>query len=94
MEKLGEIDYPVHFDYSKEYNLFEQHDGELLYRLSRSTGSTSVNEINYETLSSEIEFRSYRSTMMWLLFASLAIFLVDIFIRKSEFKKKKPLETA
>ena len=29
---------------------------------------------------------------MWLLFASLAIFLADVFIRKSEFKRKaKPV---
>ena len=89
LETLGEIDYPLHFDYSKEYNLFEANDGEILYRLSKANGSTSVNEINYETLSSEIEYRSYVSSMMWLLFASLAIFLADVFIRKTEFKKKK-----
>ena len=94
LETLGEIDYPLHFDYSKEYNLFEANDGEILYRLSKANGSTSVDEINYETLSSEIEFRSYRSSMMWLLFASLAIFLADVFVRKSEFKKKKKPEEA
>ncbi|MBP5091806.1 MAG: VWA domain-containing protein [Bacilli bacterium] len=88
MEKLGEVDYPLHFDYSKEYNLFEANDGEILYRLSAANGSTTVNEVNYETLSSEIEYRSFRSSMMWLLFASLAIFLADVFIRKSEFKRK------
>ena len=93
MELLGEIDYPLHFDYSKEYNLFDVNDGEILYRLSKSNGNTSVNEVNYETLSSEIEFRSYRSSMMWLLFASLAIFLADVFVRKTDFKKKK-LESA
>ena len=92
MVKLGEIDYPLHFDYSKEYNLFDANDGEVLYRLSKSNGSTSINEVDYETLSSEIEYRSYRSSMMWLLFASLAIFLADVFIRKSEFKRKaKPV---
>ena len=94
IETLGEIDSPLYFDYSKEYNVFDSNDGEILYRLSKANGSTSVNEVNYETLSSEIEYRSYISSMMWLLFASLAIFLADVFIRKTEFKKKKVTEAA
>lgn len=88
-ELLGEIDYPVYFDFSSEYALFNNDDGSVLYGLSEANGNTTIGEVDYGTLENEIEFRSYRSTMMWFLFATLGIFLADVFVRKGEPKKKK-----
>jgi len=88
-EKLGEADFNLYFDYSSEYNVFNTNDGELLYQLATARENVKVNEADYSHLTNELEYRSYRSTNMWFLIATLVLFLIDVFVRKGEAKKKK-----
>lgn len=89
---LGEGDYNLFFDYSSEYNVFDVSEGELLYELASSRDNVSINEPNYAAMAEELENRSYRSTSLWFLIATLGLFLVDVFVRKGEAKKKKKPE--
>ena len=92
MVPLGEGDYNLFFDYSSEYNVFDASDGELLYELASNREDVTVNEPNYAALSQELQYTSYRSTSLWFLIATLALFLADVFVRKGEAKKKKKPE--
>lgn len=87
------------FDYSKEYNTFSTTDNTLLNKLARyANGSTFTGTSTYAPTSGseELEAKSYMSTMMFFLLLSVILYLVDIFVRKSEifFKKKKPTKDA
>ena len=92
MVPLGEGDYHLFFDYSSEYNVFDASEGELLYQLASTRDQVSINEPNYAAMSEELTNQSYRSTSLWFLIATLVLFLVDVFVRKGEAKKKKKPE--
>lgn len=83
-------DYTLYFDYSSEFDFTKDQDNTLLYDLSKSNGSYSKGKYELKTLDSELQFMSYRSSMVYFLIASVIIFLIDVFIRKTDFKKKKP----
>lgn len=84
-------DAPLFFDYSKEYDVFDSaNSSDLLYNLTRDTGKLALaSEYEYEPLTSEYTHRSYRSTMLFFLLLTIVLFLVDIFIRKTDFKPRK-----
>jgi Ca-activated chloride channel homolog len=89
---------PLYFDYSKEYNFFDTDStSDIMYRLAKNlSGSTTTGRVDYNTSDAEYQYSSYYSTMMIFLLISVALFLVDIFVRKSDiiFRKKKPSENA
>lgn len=80
--------YPLFFDYSSEYDFSLGQDNTLLYDLSKQNGNYFKGKYTLDTLSSELEFKSYRSSMVYFLLATVILFLIDIFIRKSDFKKR------
>lgn len=83
---------PLYFDYSKEYNFFSQEENDLMYRLAKQcNGANTSNSIEYGNSESEIAYSSYFSWMMIFLLISVILFLIDIFIRKSDFLFKKRL---
>jgi hypothetical protein len=55
-----------------------------------NNGTYSQNEVNYSVSTDETSQSTYISTMMVFLLISVGLFLVDVFVRKSEivFKKK------
>ena len=85
----NEYTYSLFFDYSCEYDLTYGTDNTLLYNLSKSNGHYYKGKYSLDLLDSELQYRSYTSSMLWFLLATIIIFLIDIFIRKSDFKKKK-----
>ncbi len=89
---------PLYFDYSKEYNFFDTDmSSDILYRLaSNLSGNTTSDRVDYNTSDAEYQYSSYFSTMMIFLLISVGLFLVDIFVRKSDiiFRKKKASENA
>ncbi|MCQ2799411.1 MAG: VWA domain-containing protein [Bacilli bacterium] len=86
---IGEGDFDLYFNYSSEYNVFDLSEGDLLYKIATNSENVKINDANYEALGAEIENRSYRSTNMWFLLGTLALFLADVFVRKGEPKRKK-----
>lgn len=81
--------YSLFFDYSSEYAIDTENEGTLLYDLSKENGSYYKGKYSFDLLDSELQYRSYDSTMLYFLLASVILFLIDIFVRKSDFKKKK-----
>jgi Ca-activated chloride channel homolog len=81
---------PLYFDYSQEYNFFDDTDNDLMFRLAKqANGSNTVNRVEYATTDAELQYSSYFSTMMIFLLVSVVLFLVDIFVRKSDFIFRK-----
>ena len=91
----------IYFDYSKEYDFFSDSDNTLLSDLITSANDSSSaasgdnlhhyflnGAYNWETNSEQIAHQSWYSSMIWFILASVILFLIDIFIRKSDFKKK------
>ena len=87
---------PLYFDYSKEYDVFNNDANNVLYSMSKAAnnGTYSQNEVNYNVSTDETSQSTYNSTMMFFLLLSVGLFLVDIFVRKSEFIKKKKVADA
>lgn len=85
---------PLFFDCSKEYDSFSNDgDAAMMYRLAKLANGTYSNssDYHYKATSSEVVQKSYHSTMTFFLITSVVLYLIDIFIRKSEnisFKKK------
>lgn len=89
-ETLETIDYTFSFDYSSEFDFFSDKDSILLYQLTDQSGGKLLaeNDIRYEISSGQLSQASYTSAMVWFLAASVVIFLVDITIRKTTFRKR------
>lgn len=87
------VDYPLHFDYSSEYDVFEDNNTQLLYQLSRANGTMNHDSYDYKVSNEELSFKSYRPTLVFFLFASVIIFLIDVLVRKTDFKAKKKAES-
>ncbi len=81
--------YPLFFDFSSEFDTTTGTDNTLLYNLSKQNGKYYKGKYTLDILDSELQFKSYNSSMLWFLLATVIIFLIDVFIRKSDFKKKK-----
>lgn len=81
----------IYFDYSKEYDFFsvDETNKDVLDKLSEKNGNLYHDEYRYGIKDSEIQFRNYISSMLWFILASVILFLIDIFVRKSDFKNLK-----
>ena len=92
-QKTVNSTYPMYFDYSSEYDFSQGQDNTLMYELSKQNGNYFKGKYTLNTLDSELEFKSYRSTMVYFLLATVILFLIDVLIRKKDFKKKKKTES-
>lgn len=80
---------PLYFDYSKEYDLASE-DNDLLYNITkRSQGNYGTNTVEIDVSSASIAFMSYISTMFIFLIIAIVLFLVDVFVRKSDIRRHK-----
>lgn len=78
------------FDYSSEFNFFDQSENTLLNQIASQTGGSILDEnsIHFDISTNQLSESSYVSLMYWILLAAVILYLVDITIRKSLFKKK------
>ncbi len=79
----------LNFDYSSEYDRFPESTSTLLYSLTKDTGKVTYDSIDYQVSSSEYAFQSYKSLNVLFRIIAVVLLLIDIFVRKSDFKKKK-----
>ncbi len=84
--------FSFYYDYSKEYDLLPNTgDNVLLNEMTKASDGTlyaNGDEYEYKISDNELNQYSYYSTMMIFFLVSVIIYLADIFIRKSTFKKK------
>ena len=86
-------DLPLYFDYSTEYDIFKSDDSNLLYDITKlSGGNLTKEEANLSVTDEQLQHLSYQSTMIFFVLLAVVLFLVDIFIRKSEFKRKTAVQ--
>ena len=95
--------YTIYFNYSKEYDIFTNSDNNVLSNLitaaKKSSSDASLFSYypngSYRWTSSEsmLAHLSWYSTMIWFILVSVILFLIDIFVRKSDFKKKITKQT-
>ena len=85
--------YSLFFDYSSEYDMTKEDDTTLLYNLTKQSGNYYKGTYTLNILDSELQYRSYNSSMVYFLLVSVILFLVDIFIRKTVFKSKRKKDT-
>lgn len=66
----------------------------MLYQLASQCGGSIYpeNNIHFDINDNQLTEASYVSTMVWILLAAVIIYLVDITIRKSIFRKKVKIE--
>lgn len=91
-----EEDLPLYFDYSKEYDVNAESNN-LLYRIAaRADGHYGADDASSikKLTNAQMAVVNYNSTMFFFLIAAIVVFLADIFVRKSEFKKKKKAPAA
>ncbi len=79
----------LNFDYSSEYDRFPDTASTLLYSLTKDTGQVTYDKVDYQVSSSELAYKHYSSLNVFFRIIAVLLLLVDIFIRKTEFKKKK-----
>ncbi|MCH3966365.1 MAG: VWA domain-containing protein [Bacilli bacterium] len=82
------VEEALYFNYSKEYNTFDE-DSDVLYKLSKQNGTYNTDKVALSTLDSELQYKSYDSSAVWFLLATVILFLIDIFIRKSDFRPRE-----
>lgn len=94
-EPLDKINEPVYFDYSKEYDIFTNETNDVMFNVSKKAAG-NFSEAGYEYKASEAELNStsYISTMMVFMLITVIIFLADVFVRKSDFIRKKKVDVA
>ena len=82
------------FDYSSEFNFFDDSKNTLLNEIaSQCSGSILAEDnIHFNIDDNQLTEASYISIMVWLLLAAVIVYLVDITIRKSLFRKKTKKE--
>lgn len=73
------------FSYSKEYKEFVTKDESLLYKLTKNRGKVST-DVEYIMLGEEIENRYSLSLALPFLVIAMALFIIDIFVRKTKIK--------
>lgn len=74
-----------YFSYSKEYDKFTTKDESLLYKLTKDRGKVT-DKVDYVLNNEEIINRSEHSLIIEFLIASILLFVIDIAIRKINFK--------
>ena len=79
----------LNFDYSSEYDRFSESTSTLLYSLTKNTGKVTYDSVDYQINSSEYAFKSYKSLNVVFRIIAVVLLVIDIFVRKSDFKKKK-----
>lgn len=79
------------FDYSSEFNFFDQSENTLLNQIASQTGGSILDEnsIHFDISTNQLSESNYVSLMYWILLAAVILYLVDITIRKSLFRKKE-----
>ena len=79
------------FDYSSEFNFFDQNENTLLNQIASQTGGSILAEdnIRFDISNNQLSESNYVSLMYWILLAAVILFLIDIFVRKSIFRKKE-----
>ena len=89
-ELVESTDIIFSFDFSSEFNFFDTKDNTLLYQLSSQSGGSLLpeDEIHLNINDSQLSDASYQSTMVWFLLAAVIVYLIDIAIRRTIFKKK------
>ena len=89
-ELVESTDIIFSFDFSSEFNFFDTKDNTLLYQLSSQSGGSLLpeDEIRLNINDSQLSDASYQSTMVWFLLAAVIVYLIDIAIRRTIFKKK------
>ena len=82
------------FDYSSEFNFFDETPNTLLNQIASQSGGSILaeNNIHIDMSNNQLAESSYVSLMVWILLAAVIIYLVDITIRKSIFRKKEKKE--
>ena len=88
-EQKVEEDFSLRYNFSKEYQMNNGGE-ELLTKLSSKTGGTyqKKRSSDYSFLNAEIDTLSYASTSLYFLLTAVILLLADIFVRKSDFRKK------
>lgn len=80
---------PLYFDYSKEYNVFDDNANTLMYDIAKkANGDLGYDEVIYNVSDVQLSVSSYNSTMLIFILVTVILFLVDIAIRKTDFRKK------
>lgn len=74
-----------YFSYSKEYDKFTTKDESLLYKLTKDRGKVT-DKVDYVLNNEEIINRSEHSLIIEFLITSIILFVIDIAIRKINFK--------
>ena len=84
------------FDYSSEFNFFDETANTLLNQIaSQCDGSIlAENNIHIDMSNNQLADSSYVSLMVWILLAAVIVYLADITIRKSIFRKKEKKEVS
>lgn len=95
-EAVETTDVIFSFDFSSEFNFFDDHENTLLYQLSSQSGGSLLPEddIRLNIQDNQLSDAHYQSTMVWFLLAAVIIYLADIAIRRTIFKKKPKQEEA
>lgn len=97
-QKVETNTFTFYYNFSKEYDVLPTTgDNTLLSELTRSSSGTlyaNGSEYEYKMSDNELNQFSYYSTMMIFFLVSVIIYLADIFIRKTTFKKKNKTEVA
>ena len=94
-EPLDKINEPVYFDYSKEYDIFTNETNDVMFNVAKkAAGNFSEDGYEYKASEAELNSTSYISTMMVFMLITVIIFLADVFVRKSDFIRKKKVDVA
>lgn len=93
-ELVESIHVTYSFDYSSEFNFFDETKNTLLNQISSQCGGSILaeNNIRFDISDNQLTEASYVSLMVWILLAAVIIYLADIVVRKSLFKKKAKKE--
>ena len=84
------------FDYSSEFNFFDETANTLLNQIASQCGGSILaeNNIHIDMSNNQLADSSYVSLMVWILLAAVIVYLADITIRKSVFRKKEKKEVS
>ena len=82
------------FDYSSEFNFFDDSKNTLLNQIASQCGGSILaeNNVHFDISDNQLTEASYISLMVWILLAAVVVYLVDITIRKSIFRKRPKKE--
>ena len=82
------------FDYSSEFNFFDDSKNTLLNQIASQCGGSILaeNNVHFDISDNQLTEASYISLMVWIILAAVVVYLVDITIRKSIFRKKAKKE--